>query len=145
MTTDRGPERRRFLDRLTEPIAERAREKLGQAEDKVRSSIQAEIDAVGASVRARAVQVRPSAIAFASAALLTFFGLALFVTAAVMGLAHVVEPWLAALLVGAALLLVAAGFAAWGRSHLPRTPAARITPIPESTHPAEELVHPWDN
>ncbi|CAM5784331.1 phage holin family protein [Cellulomonas persica] len=145
MTTDRGPERRRFLDRLTEPIAERAREKLGQAEDKVRSSIQAEIDAVSASVRARAVQVRPSAIAFGAAALLTFFGLALFVTAAVMGMAHVVEPWLAALLVGTALLLVAAGFAAWGRSHLPRTPAPRLTALPEPTHPAEELVHPWDN
>lgn len=142
MTSEPAPERRRFLDRLTDPIAERAREKLGQAEDRVRASIQAEIDAVSASVRARAVEVRPSAIAFGIAALLTFFGAALFVTAAVLGLAHAVEPWLAALLVGVALVLVASGFAAWGRRHLPRTPRA-VVRVPEPTHPAGEQVHPW--
>ncbi|ASR55476.1 phage holin family protein [Cellulomonas sp. CW35] len=143
MTSETGPERRRLLDRLTEPIAERAREKIGQAEDRVRASIQAEIDAVSASVRTRAVEVRPSAIAFAAAAVLTFLGLALFVTAAVIGLAHVVEPWLSALLVGLALVLLAAGFAAWGRSHLPRTPMVDLTQIREPTHPAGEQVHPW--
>jgi len=143
VTSTPGPERRRFIDRLTDPITERAREKLGQAEDRVRASIQAEIDAVSASVRTRAVQVRPSAIAFAGAAVLTFLGLALLVTAAVIGLAHAVEPWLAALLVGVALLLVAAGLAAWGRSHLPRTPMVDLTRIQEPTHPAGEQVHPW--
>jgi len=143
VTSTSGPDRRTFFDRLTEPIAERAREKLGQAEDRVRASIQAEIDAVGASVRTRAVQIRPSAIAFGVAALLTFFGLALFVTAAVVGLAHVVEVWLAALLVGIALVLVAAGAAAWGRSRLPRTPVVTVRRIPEPTHPADEHVHPW--
>ncbi|AEI13210.1 MULTISPECIES: phage holin family protein [Cellulomonas] len=144
MTTPSGPERHRsFFDRLTDPIAERAREKIGQAEDRVRSSIQAEIDAVSASVRARAVQVRPSAIAFASAALLTVFGLALLVTAAVIGLSHAVEPWLAALLVGVALILLAAGFAAWGRNHLPKSPPVDLTRMREPSHPAGELVHPW--
>jgi hypothetical protein len=142
VTSEPAPERRRFLDRLTDPIAERALEKLGQAEDRVRASIQAEIDAVSASLRARAIEVRPSAIAFGVAALLTFFGAALFVTAAVLGLAHVVEPWLAAILVGVALVLVASGFAAWGRRHLPRTPSVVIR-ISEPTHPAGEQVHPW--
>jgi hypothetical protein len=142
VTSEPAPERRRFLDRFTDPIAERAREKLEQAEDRVRASIQSEIDAVSASVRARAIEVRPSAIAFGVAAVLTFLGAALFVTAAVLGLAHVVEPWLACILVGIALVLIASGFAAWGRRHLPRTPSVIIR-VSEPTHPAGEQVHPW--
>lgn len=144
MTSTPGPERpRSFFDRLAEPFAERAKEKLGQAEDRVRETIQAEIDAVGASVRAKAVQIRPSAIAFACAAILTFFGLALLVTSATLGLSHVMEPWLAALLIGVALILVAAGFAAWGRRHLPESQGLSVIRLREPTHPAGEYVHPW--
>jgi hypothetical protein len=140
--TNDGPEPRRFFDRFTEPLAERARETLNHAEDKVRSAIQAEIDAVQASVRARAVQVRPSAIAFGTAALLTFFGLALLVTAAVLGLVEGgIEPWLATILIGVALLLIAAGAAAWGKRHLPKP----VVGFAEPPHPAGDQVHPWDN
>jgi hypothetical protein len=53
------------------------------------------------------------------------------------------EPWLAALLVGVALLLVAGGFAAWARSRLPEGPAITIVRAPEPVHPAEDQVHPW--
>ncbi len=134
---------RSLFDRVTEPIAERAKEKIGRAEDRVRESIQAEIDAVGQSVRARAVEVRPSAIAFGSAAVLTFLGLMALVTAAVLGLAHVVEPWLSALLVGVALILLASGFAAWGRHHLPKATPFDVRRIREPSHPAGEQVHPW--
>lgn len=143
MTGTPGPDQpRSFFDRLTEPLADRAREKLNQAEDKVRASIQAEIDAVQASVRARAVEVRPSAIAFGAAVLLTFFGLALLVTASVLGLVEGgLDPWLAALLVGVALILLAGGFAAWGKARLPK-PAPKVAPEP---HPAGDQVHPWDN
>src|SRR3954470_11407194 len=83
---------RSFFDRLTEPLADRAREKFEQVEDHVREAIQSEIDAVATSVRARAVEVRPSAIGFAAAALVSFFGLALLITAAVLGLSHAVDP-----------------------------------------------------
>lgn len=145
MSSTSGPEhpRKTFFERFTEPFADVAREKIGQAEDRVREAIQAEIDAVSASVRARAVQVRPSAIGFGAAALLTFFALALFFTAAVVGLAHVVELWLAALLVGATLLLVAAGLAYWARHRLPEGPAMSVTKARQVVHPAEEQVHPW--
>ncbi|GEL95925.1 hypothetical protein CCO02nite_25830 [Cellulomonas composti] len=94
-------------------------------------------------MRARAVQVRPSAIAFAAAALSTVFGLALFATSAVLGLAHVVEPWLAALLVGIALVLIGAGLAAWARNHLPRSTPFQVSRVKEPLHPAGEQVHPW--
>ena len=143
---DDRPERtRRFFDRLTEPFADKAREKIEQVEDHVREAVQAEINAVAISVRARAVQVRPSAIAFGVAALVTFFGLALFVTAGVLGLSHALEPWLAALIIGVALVLVGAGAAAWGRRHLPSGPAVTVVRVQEPTHPAEEQVHPWED
>lgn len=148
MSSTDGPQRPRpsIFDRLTEPIADKAREKLEQAEDRVRAAIQGEIDAVGASVRRRAVQVRPSAIAFGAAALLTFFGLALFVAAAVLGLAHVFQPWLAALVVGAALVLIGGGLAAWGRRRLPQgTVGLSVVRVPEPIHPAGEQVHPWSD
>ena len=133
----------RFADRAAEPIADRAKERIGRMEDRVRSSVMAELDAVTRSVRARAVQIRPSAIAFAVAAALTFLALALLVGAAVVGLAHAVALWLALLIVGVALLLLAAGAAAWGRNHLPPGPVLGVPPAPMPTHPAEELVHPW--
>ena len=147
MTSTSGPDtpperpRARFFDRFTEPIADMAREKFVQAEDKVRSAIQTEIDAVTASVRARAIQVRPSAIAFAAAAVVTVLGLGMIVLAAHLGLSAAIAPWLSALLIGLALVGIAAGLAAWGRHHLPATP--RIEPARTSTHPAEEQVHPW--
>jgi len=140
---DKEQPRRRFFDRITEPIADRAREKIDHAEDRVRATIQSEIDAVSASVRTRAIQIRPSAILFGSSALLAFFGAALFVAAAVMGLAHAVPLWLSALLVGAALLLVAAALAAWGKHRLPEGPTFSVVRARQPEHPAEELVHPW--
>ena len=146
MASTSGSDRpRSFFDRFTEPLAERAREKFEQVEDHVREAVQAEINAVATSVRARAVEVRPSAVAFGIAALVTFFGLALFVTAAVLGLSHAVEPWLAALIIGVALVLVGAGAAAWGRRHLPPRPAISVVRVREPTHPAEEQVHPWED
>ena len=147
MSSTPGPERPRkpFFERFTEPFADLAREKIGQAEDRVREAIQAEIDAVSASVRARAIEARPSAIGFGAAALLTFFGLALFVTAAVIGLSHAVEPWLAAILVGVALIAVAAGLAAWARHRLPKGQPMSMTRAHQVTHPAEEHVHPWSD
>lgn len=138
-TTDRP--RPRIFDRFTEPLTERARDRMERVEDKVRAAVQHELDAVGASMRTRAVRIRPSAIAFGSAALLTGIGIMLFALAAVAGLAQVVPVWLSALLVGATLVVLAAGAAAWGRAMLPT--GNPVIPVPPSTHPAEELVHPW--
>ncbi len=146
MTSTPGTEKSKsFFDRFTEPFTDKAREKFEQVEDHVREAVQSEINAVQTSVRARAVEVRPSAIAFGIAALVTFFGLALFVTAAVLGLSHAVEPWLAALIIGVALVLVGAGAAAWGRHHLPQGQAISVVRVHEPTHPAEEQVHPWED
>jgi hypothetical protein len=133
--------RTRLFDRITDPFSERTRDRIVRAEDKVRAAVQHELDAVSRSMRTRAVQIRPSAIAFAAAALLTALGVALLAFAGVVALAQVVPLWLSALLVGAALVLLAAGAAAWGRAMLPAGPS--LIPVPPSTHPAEEQVHPW--
>ena len=144
MASTTGTERSRsFFDRLTEPFTDRAREKFEQAEDHVREAIQHEIDAVARSVRTRAIEVRPSAIGFAAAALVSFFGLALLITAGVLGLSHAVEPWLSALIIGIALLLIGAGVAAWAKRRLPPAPTVSVVRIHEPVHPAEEQVHPW--
>ncbi|WP_315094785.1 phage holin family protein [uncultured Cellulomonas sp.] len=144
MASTPGDDRpRSFFDRLTDPFTDRAREKFEQAEGHVREAIQNEIDAVTRSVRTRAVEVRPAAIGFAVAALLSVFGLALLITAAVLGLAHAVDAWLAALLVGVALVLIASGIAAWAKRRLPAGPAMSVVRIHEPVHPAEEQVHPW--
>jgi hypothetical protein len=146
MASTPGADRpRSFFDRFTEPLADRAREKFAEVEDHVREAVQSEIDAVARSVRARAIEVRPSALGFAAAALLTFFGLALLITAAVLGLAHAVEPWLAALIIGVALLLVGGGVAAWAKRRLPPAPSVSVVRIHEPVHPAEEHVHPWED
>lgn len=64
---------------------------------------------------------------FVGAALLGFFALAVLVTAAVLGLAHAVPDWLAALIVAVVLLGIAGALAALGKKALDRgTP-----PVPE--------------
>lgn len=141
-----SPRPQRFFDRFTEPLADRAREKIAEVEDKVRTAIQGEIDAVMRSLKARAVEIRPSAIAFGSAAVLTFFGIGLLLTSAVLGLSHVVEPWLAALLVGVAVILIGGGLAAYGRRRLPPPVMPRVGPPsggPVAGQEPPDEVHPW--
>lgn len=66
---------------------------------------------------------------FVVAALLGFFAIAVLVTTAVLGVALVLPPWLAALLVGVALLVIAALLAMLGLRSLKRA----MPPLPEKT------------
>jgi uncharacterized membrane protein len=135
---------RRFFGRLTMPFGKAAKDQIGKVEDKVRASVQAEIDAVSQSMRAKAVQFRPSAIAFAVAMVLTVTAFFLLVVAAVVGLTLAgLALWLAAIVVAAVLLLAASAAAWWGRHHLPAGAGSIIVPMPMVVHPAPELVHPW--
>lgn len=123
------------------PHAAPTRARVGRAERRILDSVQHELDAVARSVRTPTGRPRPSAVAFALAALLTAVAVMLFAGAAVAGFAAVVPPWLAAVIVGVLLLAVAAATAAWGRSMLPKRDV--VLPVAPLTHPAEELVHPW--
>jgi MFS family permease len=62
--------------------------------------------------------------AFSAAGLLAFFALATFITTAIIGLAHAVDDWLAALIVGVVLLAVAGAAALFGKKQVAEaTPA----------------------
>ena len=146
MASTPGADRpRSFFDRLTEPFADRAREKFEQVEDHVREAIQARDrrgraqrpvagdrgPPVGDRVRRRRAGHASSVSRCSS-------------RPRVLGLSHAVEPWLAALIIGVALLLIGAGVAAWAkRRHLPPGPPVSVVRIHEPVHPAEEQVHPW--
>lgn len=64
---------------------------------------------------------------FGGAGLVALYGLAAFVTAAVLGLAGPLPDWAAALIVGAALLVVAGVAAICGRREVSRA----IPPVPQ--------------
>jgi hypothetical protein len=64
---------------------------------------------------------------FGGSGLLAFFGVAVLVTAAVLGLAEAVPAWASALIVAAILLLIAGVLALVGRSQVRRA----VPPVPE--------------
>lgn len=129
---------RRLFGRQNDSLKDHAK-----LEDKVRDSIQSEINAVTTSVRAKAVLVRPSAIAFGVATLLTFFGVVALIGAFVVALAQALPLWAAFVVVGLVLLLLATGAATWAHRHLPDGPALPPIPMPAVNHPAGDQVHPW--
>ncbi len=63
---------------------------------------------------------------FGGAGLFAFLALGAFVAAAILGLANVVDGWLAALIVGAALILIAGVAALIGK----RDVSAAVPPVP---------------
>jgi hypothetical protein len=70
---------------------------------------------------------RPASI-LAAGTVLGLYGLGFLLLAAVYGLSMVIAPWLAALLVGAVLAVVAAVLISSGRNRL-----RQIDPVPEKT------------
>jgi hypothetical protein len=61
--------------------------------------------------------------------LIALYGLACLIACAIIGLSHVIQPWLAALAVGVALLAVAGIAALLGKGRLSRA----TPPVPEET------------
>lgn len=70
---------------------------------------------------------------FGSAGLITFYGLACLVTAAVLGLSRVLEPWLAAVIIGLALLALAAVAALMGKGQVQQAAPPVPTEAVDST------------
>jgi len=83
---------------------------------------------------------------FVVAAVLSLYGLGFLLHSAMVGLAHAVPLWLAALIVGAVLFLLAGGLALVGRKQLkkgmPPTPEAAIANIKEDVATVKEGLHP---
>ncbi len=86
--------------------------------EKLSQLVRDEIRLAKAEIAEKAKHAGTGAGLFAVAGLLGFFGLAALITTAILGLANAVDPWLAALIVGVALLLVAGLLALAGKKAL---------------------------
>jgi uncharacterized membrane protein YqjE len=77
--------------------------------------------------------------------LVALYGVACLLAAAILGLSHVLQPWLAALIVGAALLLVSGVAAMIGKARLkqatPMIPAQATESVQADVKEIKERVH----
>ena len=82
--------------------------------------------------------------AFGGAGLLAFYGLAVLIAAAVLGLATVLAPWLAALVVGAVVLVIAAIAALIGKQKVsqagPAMPERTVASVKEDVAEIKESI-----
>ena len=88
-----------------------------------------ELDERQAELSAKLSQLGVGVVLFVVAAVFAFFILAALLTAAVVALSLVVAPWLAALIVGVALLLIAGILVLIGSRAL----KSALPPVPEKT------------
>jgi membrane protein len=81
---------------------------------------------------------------FGGAGLVALYGVAALVAAAVIGLGTLVEPWLAALIVGVVLLTVAGVAALLGKKQVeqatPPTPEQAVESVQQDIHTVKERV-----
>lgn len=77
--------------------------------------------------------------------LVALYGVACLLAAAILGLTHVIQPWLAALIVGAALLLVSGVAAMIGKARLkratPMIPAQATESVQADVKEIKERMH----
>lgn len=104
-------------------------ELLTDLSDELRRLARAEVKLAMVEAKRKAKRAGVGAGSFGAAALFGFIGLCVLVTAAVLALALVWPAWLAALVVGAAVLVIAALAAGFGRSSLRRS----LPPVPQWT------------
>ncbi|MFC4556296.1 phage holin family protein [Georgenia faecalis] len=96
--------------------------------DQFRRLVRDELQLAQAEVSAKGKQLGVGAGILAGAALFAFFGLALLITAAVLGLAEAVPAWLSAIIVAVVLFIIAAVAALIGKKRL----QAGAPPTPEA-------------
>ena len=117
----------------------------GAAADEVRALVQSEIALAKNEATQRAKRMGLGVGMFGTAALLAYFAAGCAVAALVLGLSNVMQPWLAAL-IAAALLLVAAVFVALPgrrgfRAQHPPVPADSIESIKADAEAVRTAVH----
>jgi hypothetical protein len=111
------------------PVAEQSTAELVRhATEQVSRLVRDEIALVRAELSAKARHAGMGAGLFGGSGLVALYALGVLIAAAVLGLAVVVPAWLAALIVGLALLLVAGGMAMFGRAQVRRA----MPPVPQA-------------
>ncbi|MCL3863123.1 phage holin family protein [Actinotalea sp. K2] len=114
--TTRGPEARPSIGELVATLS-----------DKLSQLIRDEIRLAKAEMAEKAKHAAIGVGLFVGAALLGFFALAVLITTAILGLANAVPAWLAALIVGLVLLIIAAVLALLGKKAV----SQGVPPVPE--------------
>lgn len=104
-------------------------ELLGELPGLLTSLVKDEIEGLKREITSRLAKLGVGAALFVVAALLGFFALAVLIAAAVLGLATVFAPWLAALIVAGALLIIVAILALVGVKSIKKG----VPPVPEET------------
>jgi amino acid transporter len=104
-------------------------ELLGELPGLLTSLVKDEIEGLKREITSRLAKLGVGAALFVVAALLGFFALAVLITAAVLGLATVFAPWLAALIVAGVLLVIVAILALVGVKSVKKG----IPPVPEGS------------
>jgi hypothetical protein len=102
-------------------------ELVSQLSDEVSTLIRDELRLAQAEMTQKTKKAGIGAGLFGGAGLVALYGIGAFVTAAILGLAVVLDPWLAALIVGVALLVIAGVLALSGK----RNVSAAGPPVPE--------------
>jgi hypothetical protein len=102
-------------------------ELVGDLTDQVKRLVRDELRLATSELQSKGKRMGAGAGLFGAAGLVAMFGMAAFVTAAVLALSLVVDGWLAAVIVGVALLLVAGVAALIGKGQIKRA----TPPVPE--------------
>ena len=102
-------------------------ELVSQLSDEVSTLIRDELRLAQAEMTQKTKKAGMGAGLFGGAGLVALYGIGALVTAAILGLAVVLDPWLAALIVGVALLAIAGLLALSGK----RNVSAAGPPVPE--------------
>jgi putative superfamily III holin-X len=106
----------------------------------VRNEVQLAQTEINAKVKKAGVGVG----AFGGAGLLAFYGIAVLIAAAVLGLAVVLPPWLAALIVGIVVLAIAGVAALVGRRKMreagPAVPERTVASVKEDVAEIKESI-----
>ncbi|WP_374947321.1 phage holin family protein [Agreia sp.] len=118
MTNIPNPARKKSLGEL-----------LGELPGLLTSLVKDEIEGLKREITSRLAKLGVGAGLFVAAALLGFFALAVLIAAAVLGLSTVFSPWLAALIVAGALLIIVAILVLVGV----RSVKKGIPPVPEES------------
>ena len=118
MTNIPNPARKKSLGEL-----------LGELPGLLVTLVKDEIEGLKREITSRLAKLGVGAALFVVAALLGFFALAVLIAAAVLGLATVFQPWLAALIVAGALLIIVAILVLVGVRSIKKG----IPPVPEQS------------
>ena len=117
---------------MTAPQDESTGRLIAQATEDISTLIRAEMQLAKDDLAKAGKRVGVGAGLFGAAGVVALYGLGVLLSAAVLGLANVTDPWLAALIVAIALFVVAGIAALVGKSSVSkatRAPAERVESV----------------